>query len=129
MCHLRGVVFSQLSNFDKAKQCYQEALTVDAKCYDALDALLVNNLMTAEEEWGFLEGLPFNGLHGDDIELVKMMYTMRLNKYRPPEVFVEAEAILCSKYGLKDNPDLMLSRGEMLSAQCRFAECLQVTNR
>lgn len=49
MCHLRGRVFSHLNNFDRAKQCYMEALMVDAKCFDAFDDLLNNSLMTCDE--------------------------------------------------------------------------------
>lgn len=49
MCYLRGKVFSQLNNFDRAKECYQEALTIDAKCFEALDDLLTNSLMTSDE--------------------------------------------------------------------------------
>ena len=49
MCHLRGLCFASLNNFDRAKKCFQEALTVDAKCYEALDQLLSNSLMTSEE--------------------------------------------------------------------------------
>ena len=49
MCYLRGKVYAHLNNYDRAKQCYQEALTIDAKCYEALDALITNCLMNAEE--------------------------------------------------------------------------------
>lgn len=129
MCYLRGTVFAQLSNFDRSKQCYQEALMIDAKCYDALDALIINNLMTSEEEWDFLEKLPFNGVYGDDMELVRLLYTMRLNKYRSGEALAKSEEILRLKYDLGDTPDILLSKGELLFAQSRFAECLQVTLR
>ena len=53
MCHLRGKIYSHLNNFDRAKECYQEALMVDAKCFDALDDLLNNNLMTSDEGGSF----------------------------------------------------------------------------
>lgn len=129
MCYLRGVVFAQLNNFDRAKQCYQEALIIDVKCYDALDALLTNNLMTPDEEWSFLERLSFSGLHSDDIELIRLMYTMRLNKYRSGEVLLRAEEMLRNKYNLGDTPDILLSKGELLFAQSRFADSLEITTK
>ena len=49
MCYLRGLVFSQINNLERAKQCYQEALSIDAKCYEALDQLFSNTLMTPQE--------------------------------------------------------------------------------
>lgn len=129
MCHLRGNVYSQLNNFDRAKQCYQEALTIDAKCYDALDALVTNSFMEPDEEQAYMESLQYNGVHHDDVELVKLMYTMRLNKYGSVDVLMKAEETLRTKYNLGDTPDILLSKGELLFTQSRFTECLEVTTR
>lgn len=129
MCYLRGKVYANINNFDRAKQCYQEALLIDVKCYDAFEELLSNSLMTTEEEWSFLDSLSFSGLEDADVEFVKLMYSMRLNKYRGGDAFDNAESILQKKYGLIDNPDLLLAKGELLFTQCRFAECLQYTRK
>lgn len=49
MCYLRGMVFKNLNNIERAKECFQEALKVDVKCYDALDCLISNNMLTVKE--------------------------------------------------------------------------------
>lgn len=53
MCYLRGMVFKNLNNIERAKECFQEALKIDVKCYDALDCLISNNMLTVKEgmEW------------------------------------------------------------------------------
>ena len=129
MCHLRGVCFSNLNQFDRAKKSFQEALLIDVKCYESLDHLLQNSLMTAEEEWVFLESLSFQTLHPDDFEMVKMMYTIRLNKYRTGDAITKAESILIEKYGFQDNTDIILAKAEQLFAQCKFTECLKLTQK
>lgn len=58
-----------------------------------------------------------------------MMYTLRLNKYRSGQDFERAEVILKGQYGLQDNPDVLLAKGEQLFAQCRFSDCLSVTRK
>jgi len=49
MCFLRGIVFKNLHNIDVAKQCFKEALRIDVKCYDALDIMISNNMLTTSE--------------------------------------------------------------------------------
>lgn len=80
-------------------------------------------------EWKLFTNLPFRGLEREDIELVRLMYTMRLNKHRPPDIFNEAEEVLTTKYKLIDNPDVLLAKGDLLFAQCRFQECLSITTK
>ena len=59
MCFLRGIVFKNLHNIDVAKQCFKEALRIDVKCYDALDIMISNNMLTTSEginlhEWSIM---------------------------------------------------------------------------
>lgn len=63
MCYLRGLVFSNVNNLERAKQCFQEALTIDAKCYEAFDQLFLNTLMTPQE--GKLEDVRSAGMGTD----------------------------------------------------------------
>jgi anaphase-promoting complex subunit 6 len=49
MCFLRGIVFKNLHNFVVAKQCFKEALKIDVTCYDALDIMISNNMLTTSE--------------------------------------------------------------------------------
>ncbi|KAK9494458.1 hypothetical protein V1508DRAFT_412476 [Lipomyces doorenjongii] len=127
MCYLRGIIYSNQNNFERAKDCYKEALTVDIKCYEAFDELITNSLMTPVEEWEFLSSLRFDG--NEDGELVKLLYTTKLNKYYNTNRFFEAEQQLQTKYNLEENSDLIQSRGELLFVQCRFRQCLELCEK
>lgn len=49
MCYLRGQIYTNQNNFDRAKDCYKEAVQVDAKCFEAFDQLIRSNLLTPKE--------------------------------------------------------------------------------
>ncbi|KAK9476350.1 hypothetical protein V1514DRAFT_298577 [Lipomyces japonicus] len=127
MCYLRGIIYSNQNNFEKAKDCYKEALKVDVKCYEAFDELITNNLMTPSEEWEYLSSLNFDAT--EDGDLVKLLYTTKLNKYHNTSRFFDAENQLKSKYKLEDNADLIQSRAELLFVQCKFKQCLQLCEK
>jgi anaphase-promoting complex subunit 6 len=50
MCYARGKAYLLIKDIDNARDCFKEALTVDVKCYDALEALVKYNMM--EEKAG-----------------------------------------------------------------------------
>lgn len=45
LCFARGKAYLVLKEIDNAKDCFKEALMVDVKCYDALEALVKYNMM------------------------------------------------------------------------------------
>jgi len=131
MCYLRGLVYAKQNAFDRAKDCYKEAVRIDVKCFEAFDQLMRNNLMSPDEEWAFLEELDFDSMSNhiggstgeSTAEFVKMLYTTRLSKYKNAEQFDGALTRLSTHYPLAKNPDLLLSKAELLFTQCRFKEC------
>ncbi|KAK9471953.1 uncharacterized protein V1510DRAFT_418854 [Dipodascopsis tothii] len=125
MAYLRGLIYNNQNNFDRAKECFKDALRIDVKCYEAYDQLIANTLMTPMEEWEFLSSLRFDATSADG-DLVKLLYTTKLNKYHNMNRFFEAENQLQAKYNLHKNGDLMLSRAELLFVQCRFKQCFQL---
>jgi anaphase-promoting complex subunit 6 len=124
--YLRGQIYTSQNNFDRAKECYQEAVRIDVKCYEAFEQLIRNNLLSPQEEWKFLQLLDFQSCCGDNAELVKSLYSIRLGKYTNLAGYVEAEQVLKDDYGLANNADVLLSRADMLFVQCRFKECLKI---
>lgn len=52
MCFARGRAFILLKDIYKARDWFKEALIVDVKCYDALEALVKYNMM--EEKAGIV---------------------------------------------------------------------------
>ncbi|MCJ1453524.1 anaphase promoting complex subunit cdc16 [Mycoblastus sanguinarius] len=134
MCYLRGICYAKQNAFDRAKDCYKDAVRIDVQCFEAFDQLMKNSLMSPDEEWNFLESLDFDSISRDDTDtsqetaqFAKMLYTTRLSKYKNPADFNHASETLSTHYNLANNPDLLLSKAELLFTQCRFKQALAIT--
>ena len=134
MCFLRGICFAKQNAFDRAKDCYKDAVRIDVQCFEAFDQLMKNSLMSPNEEWTFLESLDFDSISNVDndtsqeaAQFAKMLYTTRLSKYKNPTEFNHASETLSTHYNLATNPDLLLSKAELLFTQCRFNQALALT--
>lgn len=135
MCYLRGLCFAKQNAFDRARDCYKDAVRIDVQCFEAFDQLMKNSLMSPTEELEFLESLDFDSISSPDpavaqeaADFTKMLYTTRLSKYSSPTILSNATESLSTHYNLAKNPDILLSRAETLYTQCRFAEALQLTS-
>ncbi|KAI4599774.1 anaphase promoting complex subunit cdc16 [Pestalotiopsis sp. 9143b] len=136
MCFLRGICYAKQNAFDRAKECYKDAVKIDVQCFEAFQQLMKNSLMSPDEEWQFLESLDFDSINvGGDVsssqeaaEFTKMLYTTRLSKYRNPTSFITACETLSTHYNLESNPDLLLARADLLYTQCRYKDALDITD-
>ncbi|KAJ9639999.1 anaphase-promoting complex subunit Cut9 [Coniosporium tulheliwenetii] len=136
MCYLRGVCYAKQNAFDRAKECYKDAVRIDVQCFEAFDQLMKNSLMTPDEEWSFLGSLDFDTItvssdspsaSQEAAQFTKMLYTTRLSKYSHPEELATATETLSTHYNLSANPDILLSRAESLFTTCRFRDALALT--
>lgn len=134
MCFLRGICYAKQNAFDRAKECYKDAVRIDVQCFEAFDQLMKNSLMSPDEEWAFLGSLDFDSVSTEDNDIsqeaaqfAKMLYTTRLSKYKNPADFNHASETLSTHYNLANNPDLLLSKAELLFTQCRFKQALAIT--
>ncbi|KAI4261640.1 MAG: hypothetical protein L6R42_003156, partial [Xanthoria sp. 1 TBL-2021] len=91
MSFLRGVCFAKQNSYDRAKECYMDAVRIDVQCFEAFDQLMKNCLLPPDEEWEFLESLDFDSITTNGTEtaqeaahFAKMLYTTRLSKYKNP---------------------------------------------
>ncbi|KAJ5597055.1 Tetratricopeptide-like helical [Penicillium hetheringtonii] len=121
--------------FDRARDCYKDAVRIDVQCFEAFDQLMKNSLMSPAEELEFLESLDFDSVSSPDpavaqeaADFTKMLYTTRLSKYSAPNILSDATETLSTHYNLAENPDILLARAEALFTQCRFAEALELTS-
>ena len=135
MCYLRGLCFAKRNAFDRARDCYKDAVQIDIQCFEAFDQLMSNSLMSPSEELAFLEELDFDSVRSEDpsavqeaAHLTKMLYMTRLSKYASPEALSTATETLSTHYKLASNPDLLLTRAATLYIQCRFHEALAITS-
>ncbi|KAI9807126.1 MAG: hypothetical protein M1825_005843 [Sarcosagium campestre] len=135
MCYLRGICYAKQNAFDRAKDCYRDAVLIDVQCFEAFDQLMKNCLLSPDEEWKFLDSLDFDSIAlrvdmpdaQEAAEFARMLYTTRLSKYKNPDAFATATETLSTHYNLSSNADLLLSRAELLFTQCRFREALALT--
>ncbi|QUC22401.1 uncharacterized protein UV8b_06642 [Ustilaginoidea virens] len=136
MCFLRGICYAKQNAFDRAKECYKDAVRIDVRCFEAFQQLMKNSLLSPDEEWQFLESLDFDSItvSGDvsssqeAADFTRMLYTTRLSKYRNPAAFQTAHDSLSTHYRLSANPDLQLARADLLYTQCRHQDALAITN-
>jgi anaphase-promoting complex subunit 6 len=136
MCFLRGVCYAKQNAFDRAKECYKDAVRIHVQCFEAFQQLMKNSLMSPDEEWQFLDSLDFDSItvpadpasSHEAAEFTKMLYTTRLSKYRNPSSFTSACETLSTHYNLASNPDLLLARADLLYTQCRYKDALAITN-
>jgi anaphase-promoting complex subunit 6 len=128
IAYLRGLIYAHQSNYDLAKECYREAVQTDPKCYEAFDQLVRNSLLTPAEEKKLIHSLDFQTACGEAGELIRSLYTIRLNKYDNLDAQQEAQQIL-EDVGLTENSEVLLSRADQAYVQCRFDECLALCER
>ncbi|KAK5726315.1 anaphase-promoting complex subunit Cut9 [Elasticomyces elasticus] len=137
MCYLRGLCYAKQNAFDRAKECYKDAVRIDVQCFEAFDQLMRNSLMSPGEEWAFLESLNFDSIQISDgdsdtqseaADFVRNLYTTRLSKYSRTADFTLALDTLSTHYHLASNPDILLARADLLSSSSRFAPALQLTS-
>jgi len=135
MCYLRGICYAKQNAFDRAKECYKDAVRIDVQCFEAFDQLMKNSLMSPDEEWAFLESLDFDSIPASDAstaqeaaQFVKMLYTTRLSKYKNLKELAYATESLSTHYHLSQNHDLLLAKAEQLFTQCRFHDALDITS-
>jgi anaphase-promoting complex subunit 6 len=137
MCHLRGLCFAKSNAFDRAKECYKDAVRIDVQCFEAFDQLMKNSLMSPREEWDFLDSLNFETLQPDPMDpnaapeaadFVRNLYITRLSKYHRLEDFSTAIDTLSSHYHLSQNADVLLAKAEILSSSARYQPALTLTS-
>ncbi|GAA5868417.1 hypothetical protein JCM3774_003289 [Rhodotorula dairenensis] len=120
--HLRGLIHLHMKANDLAKEAFMEALSRDVKCFEAFEMLVGGEMMSNDEEWDFIQGLPFHAQTEDDAEFVRMMYTLS----HQSDMTI-ARQRLAAEYGLGNDPDVLFSRADELHTAMRFAECYKIT--
>lgn len=134
MCYLRGLCYAKQNSFDRAKACYKDAVRIDVQCFEAFDQLMKNSLMSPGEEWDFLDSLNFDSIRPASSEspeaadFTRNLYITRLSKYARPEDFNTAIETLSTHYRLAENPDVLLSKAEILFTSSKFQAALDLTS-
>nr|CAD7454447.1 unnamed protein product [Timema tahoe] len=124
---LKGRVFESLENRGIAADYYKQALRTDVHCYEAFEALVQHQMLSASEENELLESLPISEqCSGSEKQLLHLLYQSKLKKYHAP---CEDPSILPLPLSqLSSNLDLAVSQAERAYYNCNYQLCGDITD-
>lgn len=132
--YVKGRIYEALDNRAVAADCYRQALNCDVYSYQAFEALVQNQMLSAAEEKELLESLPFAEQCTEaESELVRLLYESRLKKYQEPNT--KQPLASCSVMGilvtdrLLGNLDMEVAEAERLYYNCDYHNCFSLTER
>ncbi|KAG7213440.1 hypothetical protein KM043_002718 [Ampulex compressa] len=132
--YVKGRVYEAMDNRAVATDCYKQALHCDVYSYQAFEALVQNQMLSASEEKELLESLPLGEQCSEaEAELLKLLYESKLKKYQEPNE--KQSLITCSVMGvlvtdrLLGNLDMEVAEAERLYYNCNYHRCFSLTER
>lgn len=135
--HLKGLIQLHLRHVDAARESFMRSLSLDVKNFESFDQLVRGHLLTAAEQWDFVNHLEYVAQAGDDpaqreaLTMVRLMYTALLDKTGKlhAQQTAAARRQLMSEYGLDQNADVLLGLAEEMYARMRYEDAYAVTSR
>ena len=132
MCVLRAKCYESMDNREKAKKFYIKALEQsDPFCYEALEALIGNHMLSSKEESALFSNL---GITGDQHLWLKLLYECKGKKYGKVEEIQTklqtlelTQTITSSSLGSRDRAGETTSVGNG-SGQVEVAESSSVSS-
>ncbi|KOX67609.1 Cell division cycle protein 16 like protein [Melipona quadrifasciata] len=132
--YVKGRIYEALDNRAVATDCYKQALHCDVYSYQAFEALVQNQMLSAAEEKELLESLPFGEQCTEaEAELLQLLYESKLKKYQEPNT--KQPLATCSVMGvlvtdrLLGNLDMEVTEAERLYYNCDYHKCFSLTER
>ncbi|GAA0165335.1 ubiquitin-protein ligase [Lithospermum erythrorhizon] len=135
ICFLRGKAYEALENRAQARLWYKAAIKADPLCYEALECLMENHMLTSEEERVLLSTLQF----GPEDGWLSSFYSCLVKKY-DKENIVEAKFRDLEQEGfhqkhtdkslstLKNNTDLLACKAEYYHQCGEYQKCFELTS-
>ncbi|XP_015597960.1 cell division cycle protein 16 homolog isoform X2 [Cephus cinctus] len=132
--YVKGRVYEAMDNRAVSSNCYKQALRCDVHSYQAFEALVQNQMLSAAEEKELLDSLPISEQCTEaEGELLRLLYESKLKKYQVPTK--KQPFASCSIKGilvtdrLLDNLDMQVSKAERLYYNCDYHKCFSLTER
>ncbi|XP_032686384.1 cell division cycle protein 16 homolog [Odontomachus brunneus] len=132
--YVKGRVYEAMDNRAVATEFYKQALQCDVYSYQAFEALVQNQMLSAAEERELLESLPFaEQCTEGETELLRLLYESKLKKYQEPNK--KQSLVTCSVMGicisdrLADNLDMEVTKAERLYYNCEYHQCFALTEK
>lgn len=91
---LKGRIYEALDNLGMAADCYRQSLQLDVNCYEAFEALIQHQMLTANEEMELLDSLLVNQqCTQSEGQVLKYLYEMKLRKYHSSCKITDADSL------------------------------------
>ncbi|PNT77785.1 hypothetical protein BRADI_1g68757v3 [Brachypodium distachyon] len=121
ICFLRGKAYEALHNRDLARQWYKAAVKVDPLCYEALECLVDNYMLTCEED-GWLSAFYSCLIRKHEKEYVVEAKFKELER--------ESCSISSSSSGqmMKNNIDVLACKAEYYHQSGEYQKCFELTS-
>ncbi|XP_023724063.1 cell division cycle protein 16 homolog isoform X2 [Cryptotermes secundus] len=120
---LKGRVYEAMDNRGLAADCYKQALRSDVHCYEAFEALVQHQMLSAQEEQELLESLPASRQCIDaEEQLLRLLYESKLKKYQSP-----SESLPPPPPALASNLDVAVAQAERHYYNCNYQQCSRIT--
>ncbi|XP_020281654.1 cell division cycle protein 16 homolog isoform X2 [Pseudomyrmex gracilis] len=133
--YIKGKIYEAMDNRAVATEYYKQALQRDVYSYEAFEALVQNQMLSAPEEQELLESLPFSEqCTKGEAELLRLLYDSKLKKYQETPITKESVAT-CSIMGtsvsirLANNLDMVVAKAERLYYNCDYHQCFSLTEK
>lgn len=108
-----------------AVDAFKEALKHDVYCFEAFDLLTAHSRLTAQEETGLMESLPFESqCSPEETELLKLIYSSKMKQYCKPTEPKFPKHL----QALSENLDMVTSLAIKHFNSCDFKACYQLTS-
>ncbi|XP_040986800.1 anaphase-promoting complex subunit 6 [Juglans microcarpa x Juglans regia] len=136
ICFLRGKAYEASDNRAQSRLWYKAAVKADPLCYEALERLIENHMLTCEEEASLLSSLQI----GPEDGWLLSFYSCLIKKYDKENVveakFRELEkescisdpsdpSVVCT---LKSNTDLLACKAEYYHQCGEYQKCFELTS-
>ncbi|KAF3647223.1 Anaphase-promoting complex subunit 6 [Capsicum annuum] len=136
ICFLRGKAYEALENHAQARLWYKAAIKADPLCYEALECLIENHMLTCDEGENLFwsSGPPWNYVQLDAEHCLGSMHYDKENvveaKFREleqsePNTKFSDKSVLCT---LKANTDLLACKAEYYHQCGEYQKCFELTS-
>lgn len=137
ICFLRGRAYEALENRAQARKWYKAAIKADPLCYEALEHLIENHMLTCEEESSLLSSLQFSR----EDSWVPSFYSCLVKKHDKENVIeakikdLQNETTVDSPTGspftgsLRNNADLLVCKAEYYHQCGEYQKCFELTSQ
>lgn len=127
ICVIRARAFEGMENRAKAAFWYQEALTRDVKCSEALDALVEKRMLKQDQAKSLLSRLSFP----EELSWLRLVYMSKLAQLDASEdaQTVECMTALRTTFGLGSSADVRCIHAQQLYHAGKYKACHQITKQ